>query len=104
MYFGTVRASSALANRHAEELGVAEPRAALLAVDREGRRERRRARRAAGEHLAAAALALARDLRLELLDPAPRPATAQAHGGPVAQHLAALLAQPVCGLSHGGGR
>src|SRR5688572_31455361 len=49
------------------------------------------ARGATVQHLAAAARALRRDLRLELLEPASRRAAADADGGPVAQYLPPLL-------------
>src|SRR5204862_2330929 len=78
----------------------AQGRAALLAVDAGDRREGRAAGLAAAEHLAAALLAPLRDLRLELLEPAPGGAAAGADGHPVAEHLATLLAQPVRGLAH----
>ena len=55
---------------------------------------------AAVDHLAAARRALRRHLGLELLEPAPGRAAAQADRRPVAEHLAPLLAQPVGGLAH----
>ena len=75
-------------------------RAALLAVDREGRRERRRA---GGQRWIISpphAAALGRHLALELLEPAARARRSEADRRPVAQHLAPLLAQPVGGLAH----
>ena len=42
-----------------------------------------------------------RELGLEVLEPALRRAAVEADGGPVAEHLAALLTQPVRGLAHG---
>ena len=81
-----------LADRDSEELRLAQLGSALLAVDREGRRERGRAGWTAVDHLAAAARALARDLGLELFEPTPRRAAAQADRRPVAEHLPALFA------------
>src|SRR5579864_8125485 len=92
------------ANRDAEELRVAQPRAAPLTVDRERRREGGCALAAAAKELAAAFRALAGKLQLELLEPAPRPAAAQADRRPVAQHLPPFLTQPVGGLAHVAGR
>ena len=95
-----VSTCSSLPDPHTEELGLAQRRAALLALDGEGRRERRVARRAAVEQLAAARRAVVGHLGLELLEPAPGGAAGEADRRPVAEHLAALLAQPVGGLAH----
>ena len=56
--------------------------------------------RAAVQHLAAAGGAPGGHLVLELLEPAPRGAAVEADRGPVAEHLPALLAQPVRRLPH----
>ena len=87
-------------NRAAEELRVAERRAAALALDGERGAERRSARGAATQHLATALRTRLRHLGLELLEPPAGGAAAEAHGGPVAEDVAALLAQPVGGLAH----
>lgn len=74
--------------------------AARLALDREDRAEGRVAGRTAVERRAAARGAALRKLRLEIFEPALRRAAVEADGGPVAEHLAALLTQPVRGLAH----
>src|SRR3954452_1782814 len=53
------------------------------------------------EHLASARGTRSRQLRLDLLEPAPGRAAVQAERRPVAEHVAALLAQPVRSLAHG---
>src|SRR5690349_5843315 len=85
----------------AEEVRLAQRLAAGLALDREGRAERLVAGRAAPQHHAAALQALLREFALELLEPAPRGAALKAERNPVAEHLAALLTQPVRRLAHG---
>ena len=72
----------------------------MLALDGEGRPEGRVAGGAAAQNLAAALRARHRDVGFVLLEPAARGAAAEADGGPVAEHVAALLAQPVGGLAH----
>src|SRR5206468_2832218 len=84
----------------AEELVRAQRLVALLALDGGDRRERGTAGLAAPQQLAAALRALLRHLGLELLEPAPRRAAPKAHRDPVAEHLPALLAQPVGRLAH----
>ena len=74
--------------------------AALLALHGEDRAEGRAAGRTAVEGHAAARGAALRKLRLEILEPALGRAAVEADGGPVAEHLAAFLTQPVCGLAH----
>ena len=53
------------------------------------------------QELAAAFGARLRQLRFELLEPAAGGPATQADRNPVAEHLPALLAQPVRGLAHG---
>src|SRR6266516_6613004 len=96
---GTCPKESAPTDLRSEELRVTELFAARLAVDGECRAERSRARRAAAEHLAAALRALVRHLGLELVEPPPRGAATETERNPGAQHLSALLAQPVGGLA-----
>ena len=74
--------------------------ATVLAGDGEQRRERCRARRAAAEHRAAAHRTRLIHLIFELLEPATSAATAEADRDPVAEHFAALLAEPVGGFAH----
>src|SRR6266540_6601342 len=83
-----------------EELRLAKRRAALLTLDRERRRERRVARGAAVQQLASAGRALRGELGLELDEPPPRGAAAEAERGPVPERVAPLLAQPIGGLPH----
>src|SRR5919206_3110368 len=87
-------------DRAAEQLAAPKLSAATLALDREGRAERRVAGGAAAQYLAAALRARRRHLGLELLEPAARGPAPEAHGSPVAEHVAALLAQPVRSLAH----
>src|SRR5581483_2174305 len=70
-----------------------------LAVDGERRREGRVARRAATQDAAPAPAALGH-LLLELEEPPPRGPAVEAEGGPVAEHIPALLAKPVGCLAH----
>src|SRR5262249_7858212 len=98
---GSARPSAPLSDRRAEQLPLAQRGAALLAVDRERRAERRRAGGAAAQHGAAALPALVRDLGLELVEPPLRGPATETERHPVAQHLPAFLAQPVRGLAHG---
>ena len=82
----------------------ARPRAAARRTPRSRRtRSRRSARcsRAAAQKRPAALRARVRQLGLELLEPPARRAAPDADGDPVAEHLPALLAQPVGGLAHG---
>ena len=74
--------------------------AARLARHGEGRREACVAGGTAREELAAAGRARVGQLVLRLLEVPLRGAAAQADGHPVAEHLAAFLAQPVGGLAH----
>src|SRR5919204_1507103 len=83
------------ADLRAEELRRTEAGSAGFAVDREHRAEGGGAGRAALEHRAAALRALLRDVVLEAFEPALRRAAFEAERDPVAEHLAALLAQPV---------
>ena len=69
----------------------------MLAIHCEGRRETGIAGGTARKQLAAAGRAGGRQLVLRLLEVPLGGAAAQADGHPVAEHLAALLAQPVCG-------
>src|SRR5581483_9267224 len=78
----------------------AEPRAARLAVDREHGAEGHVARGTAVQRGAAAGRAAIRQLVLEVLEPALRGAAVETDGRPVAEHLPALLAQPVRRLAH----
>jgi hypothetical protein len=52
------------------------------------------------ERLAAADGTVLGELGLELLEPALRSAAVEADGGPVPEHLAALLPKPVGGFAH----
>src|SRR5207247_8159171 len=70
------------------------------ALDRERGAEGRSTSGAAAQHLAAALRAPLGHVGLELLEPPPGRAAAEAHGRPVAEHVAALLPQPVGGLAH----
>ena len=70
-------------------------RAARLAVDRERRRERRAARRAAAQHLAAAAGHRAGSSASNSSNQRCAAPQREAERHPVAEHLAALLAEPV---------
>ena len=88
------------ADRAAEELRIAERLAAVLALDRERGAEGRPAGGAAAEHLASALQTRLRYVGLELLEPPPGRAAAEADGGPVAEYVPALLAQPVGSLAH----
>ena len=92
----------AAADLRSEQLGITQLRPAGLAVDREDRAERRVARGTAAQHRAAALRALLRNVGLEVVEPATSRAAAETEGHPVAEHLAALLAQPVRRLSHRG--
>jgi hypothetical protein len=92
-------AAARLADPHAELLGRAQRSAARLALDREGRREARSARGTARTDLAAALRARRRQVVLPRLEVALCEPAADADGDPVAERLAALLAQPVSGLS-----
>ena len=74
--------------------------ATRLAFDCERRREASVAGRTAGEQLAAAGRAGGGQLVLRLLEVPLSGAAAQADGHPVAEHLAALLTQPVGRLAH----
>src|SRR6185503_6388223 len=87
------------ADPHPEQLGLAQLSAALLAVDCEGRRERRLAGRAAAEDPAAAGAAVGHVV-LGLHEPAPGRAAFDAEGRPVPQDVAPLLAEPVGRLAH----
>src|SRR4051794_35275649 len=88
------------ADRAAEELVAAQRLAALLALDGGDRRERRATARAPSQQHPAARGARLRHLVLVLLEPAAAGAAAEAHRDPVAEHLAAFLAQPVGCLAH----
>src|SRR5207302_7242147 len=89
-----------LPDRRSKQLAVAERVAALLAVDGERRADRRCTRGAAAQHPPATLRTLLGNLVLELLEPPPRGAAAEAERDPVAEHLPALLAQPLRRLSH----
>ena len=89
------------ADLRAEELVRAQRRAALLAVDGGDRRERRVARLAAAQQLAAALPRTSSGISASYCSNQRRPAPhVDADGDPVAEHLAALLAQPVRRLAH----
>jgi hypothetical protein len=88
-------------DRAAEELGAPEGRSAALALDGEGGAEGGAAAGAAAEHLAAALRTRAGHVRLELLEPPAGGTAADTDGGPVAEHVPALLPQPVGGFAHG---
>lgn len=82
-------------NLAAELLGRAQRRRALLALDREDRREGRVAGRATREHRTAALRARRRQVGFGVLEPAPRRAAVETERGPVAEGVAPFLLQPV---------
>src|SRR6185436_8635475 len=88
-------------DRHAELLVRPKRGPALLALHRERRRERRAAGLAARAHLAAALRARGGKLGLPFVEVPLREAAAETDRDPVAEHLAALLAEPVRRLAHG---
>src|SRR6185437_4560876 len=90
----------AAADLRSEQLGITQLRPAGFAVDRENRAERRTARGTAAQHHAPTLRALLGNVDFEVVEPAASRAAAETEGDPVAEHLAALLAQPVRGLSH----
>jgi hypothetical protein len=93
--------SAGSADLRPEQLRRPQLAAARLAVDGEYRGEADVAGRAAGANLTAALRARGRELALPVLEVALREPAAEADGDPVAEHLAALLPQPVGGLAHG---
>src|SRR5580765_2131589 len=92
--------ASGTADLRAEELVLAQLRAARLAVDGCDRREGRVAGRTAPKHLAAALDAALGNLGLEVLEPAQRGAAPEAERDPVAEYLPPLLAEPFGRLAH----
>src|SRR5581483_134596 len=83
-----------------ELLGGAKRPSARLAVHGEDRAEGHVARGAAVEGRPAARRAALRELVLELLEPPLSGAAAETDRRPVAEHLPALLAQPVRRFAH----
>jgi hypothetical protein len=83
------------ADGRAEKLRVAQGRATFLALDRERRGDRRRARRAPVPKQAAALRTGGRKLRLVVEEIAQRVPAGEAERDPVAERLAPLLLDPV---------
>jgi hypothetical protein len=98
---GTTRARQAsplparAADRRAEELGGADLRATLLALDGKGRRDRRGALGAAVPERPPARRASLRQIRLVLEEVALRVPAPEAERDPIAERLAALFLDPV---------